>query len=306
MRYQAMAFRDYVLSLPERVVRSASALAGGLLNEIGEAALPIAIRRTRLYTSLVEATLRFLIEQVGEVEGVYPPGTELADNFLLRRTAGNGIELIGILTFRASPVWVLAALADLSGAGRSLIGEIADSLRADGLISADAHPSSVDQILDALEATAGRAAEAINTPPLDVAALRQEWAAIQASARGLHPSRLPAIETLERTWHDLDSTARRERRSIFELSALLALDAVTRLPRGVTWLGKSSLVAARVTGDAVATHILEHYSDTLEKIRTMGLAHWWMVQFRPYLAAAARQFAPGKTSWTQRFLSRSR
>lgn len=299
-----MALRNYVLSLPERVVRSASALAGGLLNELGGAALPIAIRRTRLYRSLVEATLRFLIEQVGEVEGVFPPGTELAENFLLRRTAGNGIELIGILTFRASPVWVLAALADLSGAGRSLIGEIAGSLRAEGLIAASARPSTVDQILDALEETAGRAAEAFNTPPLDVAALRQEWAAIQTSARGLSPSRRPAIETLERSWRELNATARGEHRSVFELSALLALDAVTRLPRGVSWLGRSSLVAARVTGDAVATHILEHYSETLEAIRTMGLSHWWMVQFRPYLKAAARQFSPGKLSWTQKMLKR--
>lgn len=299
-----MALRDYVLSLPERVLRSASALAGGLLNELGEAALPAAVRRTRLYRSLVETALRFLIEQVGEVEGVYPAGTELAENFLLRRTAGNGIELIGILTFRASPVWVLAALADLSGAGRMLIGEIAESLRAEGLIGPEARPSTMDQILDALEETAGRAAEAINTPPLDVAGLRQEWAAIQNSARGLSLSRLPAIETLERSWRDLDSTARREGQTVFQLSALLALEAVTRLPRGMTWLGKSSLVAARVTGDAVATHILEHYSETLQTIRTMGLANWWMVQFRPYLAAAARQFSLDKISWTQKFLRR--
>lgn len=299
-----MALRDYVLSLPERVLRSASALAGGLLNELGEAALPAAVRRTRLYRSLVETALRFLIEQVGEVEGVYPAGTELAENFLLRRTAGNGIELIGILTFRASPVWVLAALADLSGAGRMLIGEIAESLRAEGLIGPEARPSTMDQILDALEETAGRAAEAINTPPLDVAGLRQEWAAIQNSARGLSLSRLPTIETLERSWRDLDSTARREGQTVFQLSALLALEAVTRLPRGMTWLGKSSLVAARVTGDAVATHILEHYSETLQTIRTMGLANWWMVQFRPYLAAAARQFSLDKISWTQKFLRR--
>lgn len=301
-----MALRDYVLSLPERVLRSASALAGGLLNELGEAVVPAAIRRTRLYRSLVETTLRFLIEQVGEVEGVYPAGTELAENFLLRRTAGNGIELIGILTFRASPVWVLAALADLSGAGRLLIGEIAESLRAEGLIGPEVRPSTMDQILDALEETAGRAAEAINTPPLDVAGLRQEWAAIQKSARGLSFSGLPAIETLERSWRDLDSTARREGQSVFQLSALLALEAVTRLPRGMGWLGKSSLVAARVTGDAVATHILEHYSETLQTIRTMGLANWWMVQFRPYLAAAARQFRPGKISWTQKFLRREK
>src|SRR3954451_5097543 len=108
-------FAQYVMSLPERVLRSASALAGGLAKELGDVVVPKAVRRTHLYQSLVEGTLRFLIEQVGEVENVYPAGDAIAENFLMRRTAGNGIELVGILTFHASPVWVLAALADLSG-----------------------------------------------------------------------------------------------------------------------------------------------------------------------------------------------
>jgi hypothetical protein len=294
--------RDYILSLPERILRSATALAGGLVNQLGEAALPVALRRTRLYRSLVEATLRFLIEQVGEVEGVFPVEGKLAEDFLVRRTAGNGIELIGILTFRASPVWVLAALADLSGAGRSLIAEIAESLKQEGLIRPETNPHTMDQILDALEETAGRAAETLNTPPLDTAGLRKEWAALQQSARGLAPTRLPGIDLLERNWRDLRSTAQRERRGVFELSALLALDAVTRLPANMAWLGRSSLVAARATGGMVAENILEHYSDTLEAIRTQGLAHWWMLQFRPYLRAAAGQFSFRKSSWTQRVL----
>lgn len=295
--------RDYLLSLPERILRSATALAGGLVNQLGESALPVSVRRTRLYRSLVEATLRFLIEQVGEVEGVFPAEGKLAEDFLMRRTAGNGLELIGILTFRASPVWVLAALADLSGAGRSLIAEIATSLKQEGLIRPETNPHTMDQILDALEETAGRAAETINTPPMDTATLRAEWAALQQSARGLAPSRLPGIDQLERSWREVRATAQRERRGTFEVSALLALDAVTRLPRNVAWLGRSSMVAARVTGGMVAEHILEHYTETLESIRTQGLAQWWKLQFRPYLHAAARQFSPRKSSWTERMLA---
>jgi hypothetical protein len=296
--------RDYLISLPERVLRSASALAGGLVNEIGAAALPAAVRRTRLYRSMVEAVLRFLIEQVGEVEGVFPAEGKLAEDFLLRRTAGNGIELIGILTFRASPVWVLAALADLSGAGRHLIAEIAASLREQGLIAPDSQPSSMDQVLDALEATAGRAAEAINTPPLDVAGLRKEWAALQKDARGLAPAHLPAIERLEQGWRELRQTAAAERRTVFELSALLAFETVQSLPRHAAWLGRSSMQAVRTTGDVLAENLLEHYSDTLEAIRHEGLARWWMLQFRPYLAGAARQFSPRKSApWTVRLFA---
>ncbi len=53
-------------------MRSLGALSGGLLREIGEVVVPASLRRTTLYRTMVEVTLRFLIEEVGQVEGVYP------------------------------------------------------------------------------------------------------------------------------------------------------------------------------------------------------------------------------------------
>ncbi len=127
----------YLVSLPERVVRSLAALAGGLIRELGDVSLPAAVRRTKTYQMMVDIALRFMIERVGEVRGVYPSGNgpaggELANDFLLRRTAGHGIELAGLLAFRASPVWIMAALADVSGAGRHLVQEIADCIETGG------------------------------------------------------------------------------------------------------------------------------------------------------------------------------
>ena len=122
-----MTVKTYLLSFPERLVRSALGLGAGVAREVGEVALPDGIRRSQLYQNLVDATLRFLIEQVGGVEGVYRAEGALPDNFLVRRTAGNAVEVLGIVAFRASPVWVLAALADLCGMGRHLIPEISDA-----------------------------------------------------------------------------------------------------------------------------------------------------------------------------------
>src|SRR4029434_2186905 len=149
------------------------------------------------YQNLVDTTLRFLIEQVGEVEGAYESGDTLADNFLARRTVGNAMEALGIVAFRASPVWVLAALADVCGMGRHLIPEISDSLKAQGLLDQDAQFTTVDEMLDGLERTSSRIAATINTPPLDVAALRQEWEEIREAARSLQPSSLPSREDLK-------------------------------------------------------------------------------------------------------------
>ena len=112
-----MATREYLLSLPERVIRSALGLSAGLLREVGEIALPRGVRRSHLYRNLVDVTLRFVIERVGGAEGVYPEAQPQSDDFLARRGAGHAIELLGLVAFRVSPVWVLAALADVSASG---------------------------------------------------------------------------------------------------------------------------------------------------------------------------------------------
>ena len=294
----------YLVSLPERVVRSASALAGGLVRELGDISVPAAVRRTRLYRSLVDSTLRFLIEQVGQVEGAYPPEGRLAEDFAMRRAAGNGIELIGILTFRASPVWVLAALADLSGAGRQLIQEIAASLKQEGLLEADTNFETMDQLLDGLERCAGRAAEAINTPPLDVAELRREWRSIHAQARSIPLPELPSPAVLTRNWEALKQAAASQNRSVFELSALVALSTVTGLPENVRWLSRSIRLSVRRTGQVLAETLLGHYERALDDIRREGFAAYWIREYRPYLHAAAAQFSPHRRSLTSRLLSR--
>ncbi len=73
--------KTYLLSLPERLVRSTLGLGAGAAREVGEVVLPDAVRNTQLYKNLVDATLRFVIEQVGGVEGVYGNGDVLPDNF---------------------------------------------------------------------------------------------------------------------------------------------------------------------------------------------------------------------------------
>src|SRR5271169_3390818 len=141
----------YVLSLPERAIRSLGALSGGLLREIGNVALPASVRRTTLYRTMVDVALRFLIEEVGQVEGVYPSEGRLAENFLLKRTASHGIELLGILAFHASPIWILAALADVTGGGCKLIQEISQALKEEGLLEREVRFETMEQILDGLE-----------------------------------------------------------------------------------------------------------------------------------------------------------
>jgi len=283
-----MRIKPYLISLPERVLRATVGLGAGVIREVGEIAIPKRVRRGQLYQNLVDTTLRFLIEQVGGAAGVYPQQEKLADDFLVRRTAGNAIEALGIVAFRASPVWVLAALADVCGASRQLMPEIAAALQAEGMLEKDASFTTVDQVLDGLERTSSRLASTINTPPLDVKGLREELRAIRAEATALAPARLPSREALSGVWTQLKSEAANQNRSVFELSSAVALSAVGR------------------SGRVLAAGVLDDYQQTLREIRESGYGHYAARQLRPYLRAATAQFSLGRSTLTQKLIEKWR
>jgi len=299
-----MTVKTYLLSLPERIARSTIGLGAGVVREVGDVALPKGIRSSQLYQNLVETTLRFLIKDVGGVEGVYRAADALPENFLARRTAGNVVEALGIVAFRASPVWVLAALADVCGMGRHLIPEIADALKAEDLLEKDAQFTSVDQMLDGLERTAARVAGTINTPPLDVSALREEWRAICEEARRLQPESLPSRETIGEMWSQVREESRRQNRTVFETSSVIAVSAVRELPDRVRWLSASAKVGATRTGHIFAAAMLDHYRQTLTEIQQVGYVTYAGRQFQPYLRAAVGQFSPKRRTLTQRLLGK--
>ena len=294
----------YLVTLPERLVRSAVGLGAGLARELSDLVLPESVRQGQLYRNMVDSTFRFLIEQVGGAEGAYPADAKLPDDFLARRAAGNAVEVLGVVAFRASPVWVLAGMADVCGFGRHLIPQVADELKKQGLLDADATVESMDQVLDGLEKTSGRMASAINTPPFDVASLRAEWNAIREEARKLQPSSLPSPEMVTGLWNRLRAEAAAQNRSVFETSSALALSAVRSVPDGVRWLSASAVVTAGRTGRVVGGALLEHYQQTLDEVRQVGYGEYASRQLGPYVKAAVAQFSPEQRTLTERLLDR--
>jgi hypothetical protein len=301
-----MASAVYLLSLPERVIRSALGFSAGLLREIGEVAVPRTVRRGQLYKSLVDTTLRYVIEEVGGVKGIYPAEVNQTRDFIARRGAGHVIELLGLAAFHLSPVWVLAALADLSGLGRRLLPEITQALKQQGLLDKDAQFDNVDQMLDGLENTSARLAQTLNLPPLDVARLRKEWSDIRLQARKLKPAELPTAQDIASGWEELKQEAARQGRSIFATSSVMALSAVRTLPNRARRFSSSTRVGAARTGKVFYTTVLEDYSQALRELREVGYGTYARRQLSPYLRACVEQFSRQQRSTTERVIDRVR
>jgi hypothetical protein len=253
---------------------------------------------------MVGVTLRFLIEDVGQVEGVYPSEDRLAENFILQKTASHGIELLGIVAFRASPVWVLAALADVTGGGQRLIRQVVAALQEEGLLEPGANFETMDQILGGLEKTSAHLAMTLNVPPVDVAGLRKEWETLRSALRSIPPDRRPAMDRLELTWEELRVSAQSQNRTVFALASLMAVSSLSHLPANLLWLSKAARSAGRRTTGIVAGALLDHYSKTLDDIAETGFTSYWKGEFRPYLRAAAEQFVPEHRSLTERLFRR--
>lgn len=292
----------YFLSLPERVARSLGALSGGLLREIGNVVLPAGIRRSTLYRTMVDVTLRFLIEEVGQVEGIYPSEGRLAEKFLLQRTASHGIELLGILAFSASPLWVLAVLADATGSGRKLIREISTALQEEGLLDSNVRFETMEQVLGGLERTSRHLTETLNIPPLDIPGLRREWDQLKQELAAIPPTKIPAIERIEKVWVDIQVSARKQGRPVFVVSSLLAISTITHVPATMLWLSRAARSSVRRTGKVLGDAVLTHYAEALSELSRTGVLEYWKREFKPYLRGAAEQFAPDHGSLTERWL----
>jgi hypothetical protein len=79
---------------------------------------------------------------------------------------------------------------------------------------------------------------------------------------------------------------------------------VAHVPANVLWLSRAARSAARRTGKVLGEAVLDHYVETLAEIRRAGFVDYWTREFRPYLRAAAGQFAPAHLSATERLLRR--
>ncbi len=277
----------FVLSLPERAVRSLAALAGGTVHETAELLLPRLVRMSRLYEATAKNLLRVSIELIG---GVTPPAGAVADEFepdakklAVRKTAGNAMELGSIAAFGFSPLWLLAAAADVTRGTRVYLDTLVQELKQVGVLAEDAHLGSVDELLGALEGASGKTARLIDIPPLELAALRQSLVDIRADA-----SSLPAAADLASLYDGLRATAARERRSVLEVS---------------TGIGIAFFNSARLVG---RQHVLEPYKNDLRPLRDEGFGAYAARVSRPYAEAVARHFDPERRTLTERGISRAR
>ncbi len=70
---------------------------------------------------------------------------------------------------------------------------------------------------------------------------------MKAELKILPPNRVPGLERLEQTWQAMRISAQTQHRTVFAVSSLMALSALSHVPANLMWLSKATRSAARRT-----------------------------------------------------------
>ena len=294
----------YTLSIPERYMRGLTALTGGMLKETTDLVVPDFVQDTTSYNIFVGNLLRFAVENVGGVEGLYEDDS-LEGEYATRKVIGNAIEGVGIATVHASPLWIFAFFADSVKGGQAYLDRLSDELVERGYIESEKTSKSLKGLLEGIEKTTSSFAQNIDTPPLSKDEIINNISEIRDSINELWVTTGKAAgditEDVGDIMQEFIDTANEEDQSFLELGGLMTLQATSRAKKAVGM----AITAPHVAGKMLSDNILGYYRDTLADIHEHGYAQVASEVIDPYGNAILKQFDANKETWTEKIFKGS-
>ena len=289
----------YTLSIPERYLRGLTALTGGMLKETTDIVVPDFVQDTTSYKIFVGNLLRFAVENIGGVDGLYDD-EQIEGEYATRKVIGNAIEGVGIATVHASPLWIFAFFADSIKGGQAFLDRLNDELVEKGYIESEKTSKSLKGLLEGLERTTTSFAQNIDTPPLTKEEIYGNINEIRESLNELWNSTGKAAgditEDVGEVMQEFLDTANDEGQSLLELGGVLTLQATSRAKKAAGMV----VTAPQVAGKMLFENILGYYRDTLSDINEHGYARVVSDVIDPYGNAILNQFSTDKETWTEK------
>lgn len=303
----------YGLSVPERTLRSLSAIVGGLAGETATLLIPAAFRSSRSYSTFIQQSLDFMTRDVGGVaapvsasvlmaEGAAVAGSTAAgqaEGYLARKAVGGLLEIASMSTLHLSPVTVLAIFSDIAYGSGHLLKELTVELKKQGVIDQNSTVDHVSDFVTALSEASSQTAESLDCPPINVAGLQQTIEQTRQALSRVEPGKLLPQSEINRLWAEMQTTANEAEVGLLDVSATMTMFAMNRL----TLATRGALSTVTVAGNLFDQHVLQHYTDGLAAIHTDGLYATLSTASSPYVEAVWRNYEAERETWTEDLLS---
>jgi hypothetical protein len=293
-------FLLYGLSLPERTLRSASGVVGGVLRESASLLVPQAFQNSKTYNMMVRQMLDFLAVDIGGVQGkIDPAAPPQVEDFVARRTVGSFLDLASMATFHLSPMLLLAVVSDVAYGSKTYLTELAAELKSQGVIAQDSTIDHVDDLLAAVAATTKNTASAFETPPFSLGGLKQTIDQTRQAVQSLDPASVLPQAEVQRLWNEIREVATSQGVHPLAISGAMTLYSLEKIGT----VGRGALSTVRALGVLMDRHVLEHYKTALGAIRSQGLYATLAQTSKPYINAVWMNFSVRKDTITEGLLT---
>lgn len=292
----------YLLSIPERTVRSLAAVGGGTTLLLTETLIPRTLQESTLYRVTIGDLQQFLIEQVAQMDRAvlaHVKTRDLERNFMPRRMAGSVVDAAGLLWIRFSPLWIFAIASDAANGSKVFLHRLVDQLKQNGVLATETEVNSLTELLDALHAASDSSAQAVNMPPLSEADIRETAVTLRQSYGRLFATTSNLMPRMESLWTQMETVSAQEGTTTTKVSGMMTLDLVAWSKKGagaVTAVGQTG-------GELIGEHILDSYAHTLRSIGEEGLPQYFTRVMRPFADTAVAHFDANRLTWTEKIVT---
>ena len=291
----------YLLSLPERSIRSLAAVTGGTTLLLTDLLVPQVAKDSIIYNAIVGDFQRFMVHTLAQMEhegleqGAF---REINGEYPFRKVAGTAIEAFGLLSVRFSPLWVFAIAGDAAGGSRVYLNRLVAQLKENEVIAQDVEITSLETLFVAMQDASKSSVTVIDTPPLTREELNKLTTDLRTNYGRMFSGTTNLVSRMDTLWTRIETVAEEQDATPEQVEGVMTLDLVG-------W-GKKSVgtVAAvgQTTGDLVGEHIFESYAKTLDGISEVGLPKYVSDHLTPFLSTAVNHFDPKSASWTEKSL----
>lgn len=289
----------FLLSIPERTIRSLAAVSGGTALLLTETLLPRTLQESTLYRVTLGDLQQFLIEQVAQMDRQTLANVKTRDlekRFMSRRVAGSVVDAAGLLWISMSPLWVFAIASDAAAGSKVFLHRLVAQLKQNGVLAEDTEVDNLTALLDALHAASDTSAQTMNMPPLSAADVKQTAEELRQSYGRLFANTTNLLPRLESLWSQMEDVAEQEQTSTAKVGGVMTLDLLTWGKKGVNTV----TAVGQAGGELIGEHILNSYSQTLGQISQEGLPHYFRRMMAPFAETAVNHFDANRTTWTEK------
>ncbi|UCD27627.1 MAG: hypothetical protein JSV03_10990 [Planctomycetota bacterium] len=286
----------FMLSLPERTIRSLAALAAGTTSLLSETLFPDVLRETTLYKIFVGDTQRFVADKVAQVKTeADEEGEPQSEDYLQRKMVGGALETAGLFAMHFSPLWVFAIAGDAAAGGKVFLDRLVEQLKRNGILPEDTEIKSVHDLFEAMRETSAKSTAAIDTPPLsreEISKLAGEMTECYKKMFAKAKDLVPRLETI---WQQMQELAKREKVTVERISGILTVDIPEFTKKGLA----TALAVGQTGTELFGEKVLDSYADTLDKVNKEGLPTFVSERMKPFMQAVVDHFDSGKKTWTE-------